>query len=384
MAKILNGDKRGRPGRWLVDYRDGAGIRRLVTVKSRDEAKAALEKVLGESRQQTAPVCDPNITLSAYSARWFEMIATTLKPRTLESYKANFDLHLAPRFGKYRVRAIQTGAVRQHLVGLLADGKKTRGTVGLIAAVLRALLNSAVADGLVTANATAGVGRQLKLATPKKALQDAVKGKALDREQMAAFLAAVEPKYYPLFLTMARTGMRISEVCGLNWPDINLKAREIHIARAISRGAESTPKSGHSRTVDMSEQLAATLAAIRPSDATGPVFTVGDGARISEDWIRGALVRGLKAAGLPRHFTPHSFRHSYGCLLIQQGESPAYVQRQLGHSSIQLTVDVYGSGLPTNNRAAVNRLDDPSGSKVVAGESPIEAEVRAVIDGLKV
>ena len=47
-------------------------------------------------------------------------------------------------------------------------------------------------------------------------------------------------------------------------------------------------------------------------------------------------------------------------LLLQQGESPAYVQRQLGHASIQLTVDTYGKWLPMGNKAAVNRLDRKS------------------------
>src|SRR5262249_19807943 len=45
---------------------------------------------------------------------------------------------------------------------------------------------------------------------------------------------------------------------------------------------------------------------------------------------------------------------------------PAYVQRQLGHASIQLTVDTYGKWLPMGNKAAVDALDSPSGSKVVA------------------
>ena len=47
-------------------------------------------------------------------------------------------------------------------------------------------------------------------------------------------------------------------------------------------------------------------------------------------------------------------------------QSPAYVQRQLGHASIQLTVDTYGKWLPLGNKAAVNQLDEESGSKVVA------------------
>jgi hypothetical protein len=89
------------------------------------------------------------------------------------------------------------------------------------------------------------------------------------------------------------------------------------------------------------------------------------------------MARVLKKAGLPLHFTPHCLRHTYASLMLQQGESPAYVQRQLGHASIQLTVDTYGKWLPMGNKGAVDRLDEhqaaASGSKMVAtgrGDTP--------------
>ncbi len=87
---------------------------------------------------------------------------------------------------------------------------------------------------------------------------------------------------------------------------------------------------------------------------------------------------------LPAHFSPHCLRHTFASLLLQQGESPAYVQRQLGHASIQLTVDTYGKWLPMGNKPAVNRLDEPSGSKVVAkkeSEVPDTAETPDSIGG---
>src|SRR5262245_13496962 len=86
--------------------------------------------------------------------------------------------------------------------------------------------------------------------------------------------------------------------------------------------------------------------------------------------IRRAFARTLRGADLPGHFTPHSLRHTFASLLLQQGESPVYVQRQLGHASIKLTVDTYGRWLPMGNKAAVDRLDDRGaggcGSKLVA------------------
>ena len=70
----------------------------------------------------------------------------------------------------------------------------------------------------------------------------------------------------------------------------------------------------------------------------------------------------------------HDLRHTYASLLIQQGESLAYVQQQLGHSSIQVTVDVYGHLIPGANRAAVDRLDaqptrNPGATQAAMGEA---------------
>ena len=88
----------------------------------------------------------------------------------------------------------------------------------------------------------------------------------------------------------------------------------------------------------------------------------------------------LRASGLPRHFSPHCLRHTFASLLLQQGESPAYVQRQLGHASVQLTVDnTYGKWLPMGNKAAVNRLDDQSGSKIRIGRPRCSGSARLLV-----
>ena len=222
---------------------------------------------------------------------------------------------------------------------------------------------------------------------------------AFTREQVSAFLAppavkASERRYYPFFLLLARTGIRMGEAQALQWVDLDFQNREIRVIRALSAGRIETPKSGHGRTVDMSHQLARALsrllverkaetlkegwAEIPPWVFCNEAGTLVDGSR-----VRKAFARALEAAGLPPHFTPHCLRHTFASLLLQQGESPAYVQRQLGHASIKLTVDTYGKWLPMGNKAAVDRLDDSSGSKVVASHESgrVGAAEVAELDG---
>lgn len=131
----------------------------------------------------------------------------------------------------------------------------------------------------------------------------------------------------------------------------------------------------------MSEQLAAVLRSARAARSALPlhagafdpaerIFSTRTGKPIDRNNVGRVFARILRRASLPGHFPPHSLRHTYASLLLQQGESPAYVQRQLGHASIKLTCDTYGKWLPMGNKAAVDRLDDAEcagkGSKMVA------------------
>ena len=92
----------------------------------------------------------------------------------------------------------------------------------------------------------------------------------------------------------------------------------------------------------------------------------------------------MKHAELPGHFTPHCLRHTYASVLISEGRSPAYVQAQLSHASISLTVDTYGKWLPKGDKAAVDSLDDAcrhrSGDRVVTFSSGSTAVAVQVAD----
>jgi len=74
----------------------------------------------------------------------------------------------------------------------------------------------------------------------------------------------------------------------------------------------------------------------------------------------------------------HDLRHTFASLLIGRGESIAYVKEQLGHSSIQITVDLYGHLVPGANRSAVDRLAEATGRNLTATEEGFRERNRDV------
>src|SRR3989442_9660858 len=247
---------RKRRGKWVVDYRDAAGVRRWVTCETRRDAEHVRHAKRREARQATRPVVDPDITVAAYAERWLGLLAVGVKPRTLTMYRSYLSLHLLPVFGETKVRQVAKGRIKELLAQKVRIGF-SRASVELMLAVLRGMLNAAIEDGVILANPTDRVARQLRLNRVASARQDEIK--AMTREQLARFVAAASqavPRAFPLFLLLARTGLRLGEALALQWQDLNFAEREIPVARALGAGGGiDTPKSGRGRAVDMGQGL---------------------------------------------------------------------------------------------------------------------------------
>jgi len=370
-----------------VDYRDGAGTRRWVTCDTKEEANNVLADKIKESGQAVVPVTQPNITVKDYASGWMESVRANLRPGTVRVYQSALDAQILKAFGPVRVRKLTKQAVKQFLVKLRNGGMKPKSVAGILA-VLRAMLAAAVEDGLVLINPAEKAARRLRLG-----FGVVYEVKAMDREQVAVFLKTAqtrEPQHHGLFFLMARTGLRLGEAVALQWADLDFARREMRVERAISGSKVGATKTGKVRTVDMSTAL---MEVLKRLDVARKEKMLEGGQGESPEWVfpntfgrpldhshaNKAFKRVLKAAELPLHFHPHCLRHSFASLLLQQGESPAYVQRQLGHSSIKMTVDTYGRWLPMGNKAAVDRLDvepEARGSKTVANsasQSPTRA-----------
>jgi len=243
------------------------------------------------------------------------------------------------------------------------------------------MYNHAIDDGVASFNPAARVGRFNRRRGEDKKIDP------LTKSEVSILLKSVKekmPHYYPLLLCALRTGMREGELIGLTWGDIDFNGRFIVVRRNISRGEVTSTKSGKTRRVDMSLQLTNTLETLlahrkaeglrreldKPAEERrkqeevltevidGWVFTTLQGTQLDPSNMRKQVFyRALDLAEL-RRVRFHDLRHTFASLLIQQGESLPYVKDQLGHHSIQITVDIYGHLVPGANRNAVDRLDD--------------------------
>jgi integrase len=387
---------RKRRNRWVLDYRDGAGRRRWESFRTKGQAEEAFARVVPASRERQVPAVHSGVTLAEYAGRWLGLCAG-LKPRTVQGYREKLKLHILPALGTFKVRKIHRSVIKSLLAEKQSSGLSVE-TVRLIHATLRAMLNAAVEDEVIRANPAANLGRVMRLARSPAERRERIR--ALDADQLSRFLGSTAEKVshlYPLFFLLSRTGLRLGEALALEWSDADLEKRDLRVERAVSTSGEvSTPKSGHGRTVDLSASATDVLrtlrarmkeAALRRGGPPPSRMFVGKQEKpIPHVTAEAGFKRALKGAGLPDRFSPHSLRHTYASLLLANGTSPAYVQDQLGHSSIELTVGTYGRWLRKRAPGALECLDS---TEVVAEEpktvavGPVEGDGQPPPEGAK-
>src|SRR5258706_9974106 len=247
---IVKGEKRGRPGKWLADYRDGAGVRRWRTFDTKREAEAFLDRERPRARQHTGHAgVSPRVTVKDYATRWLDLVdqLPKLKPATKYTYRTVLERVWLPKIGHVQLGHLQRETVRDLLLAASAQGRAGN-TMTLWLTVLGTMLRHALhEDHALTVNPVAGLGRLLGLSRDRVSEELL----AFDRIELDRFLAAARehaPLYAPVFFFMARTGVRPSEARSVKWEDLDPKTPTIRINRRFGfKDHEGAPKTRRSR-----------------------------------------------------------------------------------------------------------------------------------------
>jgi integrase len=154
---------------------------------------------------------------------------------------------------------------------------------------------------------------------------------------------------FPLLLeVMAMSGMRLGESLAMCWENLDAKNCQYNVTETTRHGRFGPPKSGK-RLIDLDLTLVAKLEThikkLKKEGLAAGVMPHYLFPGITQRIVQGAVRRACAAARL-RTRSPHDLRHTYATLLLMDHYSPAYVQKQLGHHSISMTVDIYGHWIP--------------------------------------
>jgi len=381
---------------WVVDYFDMAGKRRLKTFTKKKDADAFAATAKVEVREGVHVAVSASATIEEAGKLWLASArAAGLERATIEDYERHLRMHIVPHIGASKLPSLSIAKIRS-FEDQLREAGRSAAMIKKVLVSLGSLLADAQERGLVARNVVRDMkGRR---GNGEKRQEKRQKGRlkvGVDiptREEVKALVGILTGRWRPLILTATFCGLRASELRGLRWQDVDLEKREVRVHQRADRFNDiGRPKSiSGERTVPAPPMVINALREWKLScpkkdsgktDASGEkimvldlVFPNGTG---KVEQLNNILRRGLHpawvAAGVavdsgevdedgkpvlaPKYTGMHALRHFYASWCINRRKDgglelpPKVVQERLGHSSIMMTMDVYGHLFPRSDDA---------------------------------
>jgi len=382
---------------WIVDYVDQAGARHIKTFDRKKEADHFAATAHIEVRQGTHTADSQSVTIAEAGELWITTCEQSgLERSTLDQYRAHLDYHIIPYLGRMKLSQVSAATVRKFEDDLLAGAptldsegsevaprsqamkKKVRGSLGAIVA-------DAQERGLVARNVVRELRARRKPGRENRA-EKRQRGKlkiGVDiptPDEIRALIGQLRGRWRSFFLTAIFAGLRSSELRGLRWADIDFEKRELHIRQRADRyNVIGRPKTeAGERSIPLPPMVLNALREWRlvcPKGERDLVFPTGAGnieghtnivlrgfipaqvaAGVTTAMIDGDGKPTLDKDGAPamtgKYSGLHSLRHFFASWCINRKVDgglelpPKVVQERLGHSSITMTMDVYGHLFP--------------------------------------
>ena len=379
MGKDLKGKELGRG---LSQRPDGRYMGRAqieghsITLYDRKlkDLKAKLAVAVDEAkRSNLLPGVDgKSVTLSEWFEEWFvKYKAPMLKDGGSPSYKRKFLNYYGTRIGSKPLADIRQIHVQTAIADMLKEGRTSR-SVREATGILQSCVEAAIANGLMFLNPVLGV------MIPKC---EKVERRVLTVEEQEIFLGylkATKSWYEEMYKFMLLTGMRIGEVGGLQWEDVDFTSRFIYVKRSLTYQYEdgkkimrlTSPKIENSvrkipffgETREVLEKQFEKVKRKRedlgkrwrqPEEYGNLVFLTSMGSPIGRYSIESDMryvtqqindmlkTEALYSGGIPKNFErvhPHALRHTFATRCFEKGMTPRAVQEIMGHANYNTTV----------------------------------------------
>ena len=355
--------------RWRERNSNGVRIKRKLLIgtvaeyRSEAHARRALAAMSINVNQEKGATLHPSLLtvgqlVDHYKEHELSAGRNSKAESTCDVYRTYIDTWIVPTWKEQRVTSVKTVAVEEWLRTLpLADASKSK-----VRNIFSALFNHGIRHELASSNPIIGTvrGSGVRQSAKRRKTPD-----VLTPEEIRQIVEHLRPRERLLVILAATTGLRISELRGLQWGDVNWLENKVIIVRGVVGPYISSLKTAASRrSVPCHPSVIAELLAYRK---TAPFNQDGDWVFASEAakgrvpvWpsslLQDHIQPAVKAVAISKHVSFHTFRHSYATLLKSNGADAKVVQESLGHSSSRISMDVYTQAIPDHIRAAHGKV----------------------------
>lgn len=393
---LKKGEYQRTNGTYAYRWTDGKGKRHEVYARDLDDLRAK-EKEIDADTNEGLKVEARYVIINEMYDLW-EQLKRGIKDNTFENYKYMYNTFVRPSFGKKRIQTLKKSDVKI-FYNYLADQRCLQAsTIDSIHTVLHQVLDMAVDDKYIRNNPSDKALKELKQSHVFKT----EKRRALTIAEQELFLNYLRNNetyshWYPIFAVMLGTGMRVGEITGLRWCDIDIDNGVIDINHTLVYYCHrhevelngcyfniNTPKTKASnRKIPMIESVKeAFLMEKSNQEKTGIkcsavidgysdfIFVNRNGKtqhqgtlnkairRIIRDCNDEVLLNDENATVLLPHFSCHSLRHTFSTRMCEAGINVKVIQDTLGHQDISTTMNIYTDATKEMKKQEFESLDN--------------------------
>lgn len=376
---LKTGEGQRSNGSYHFRWTDGKGGRHSVYAKTLDELRCKEEQI-SKDKSDGIKAEARNTTVNDLFDLWV-VLKRGLKDNTFENYKYMYETFVRHNIGEHKISTLKKSDVKRYYNSLADDRCLKPSTIDSIHTVLHQVLDMAVDDDYIRNNPSNNVLRELKKTQEIKS----EKRRALTRPEQELFLnylinTPTAQHWYPVFAVMVGTGLRVGEVTGLRWCDIDLEEGIIDVNHTLvyydhrTEGSKKgcyfninttkTPTSN--RQVPMldfvkeaflmekeKQELMDLHCEVTIDGYSDFIFINRFGNTQHQGTLNKALRRIIRDCNdeqflkdenpklLLPHFTCHSLRHTFATRMCEAGVNAKVVQDTLGHKDISTTLNIY-------------------------------------------
>lgn len=327
-------------GKFCIGYDEsGKAMYQYVYGKTYDEAES---KVLIGQEVISRYISGRCITVCKVYEEWLNAVVNRVKESSLANYKAKFEKHILPSFGDIPCSDLSAGQINEYINKKLADGLSVSYVRDIIT-VFKSLLRYAQEEY--------GFKLSLKnVVLPKVEKKQITRFSNTEQKRLTHYLKANMSLTAFCIMVSLCMGLRIGELCGLKWEDVDFQRKILHIRRTVQRISKengnrktkiviSAPKSATSfRDIAIPDFLMQYFIMFR--DKSNFFILSGSEKPVEPRTMQYRYKNILQAAEIGNH-NYHKLRHTFATNCAEHGFDVKTLSAVLGHSSVNLTLNRY-------------------------------------------